>query len=120
MIVVDSSEWVAGFRGDASIRAELTRLLHADLVALASPVRTLGRSREDVKTTTQWLILGSLGVFACSQARKPRVKRLPRSRQTTYDAQGTSQAWHFMRHFDAVGAEQRFDYEKAKSPGDTR
>ena len=39
MIVVDSSVWVAAFRGDAAIGAELARLLDDDLAALTSPVR---------------------------------------------------------------------------------
>lgn len=39
MIVVDSSVWVAAFRGETSVSAELTRLLDDDLVALTSPVR---------------------------------------------------------------------------------
>ena len=39
MIVIDSSVWVAGFRGDAQIAKELSRLLDEDLAALTSPVR---------------------------------------------------------------------------------
>ena len=47
MIVVDTSVWVAAFRGDAPIGAELVRLLDEDLAALTSPVRLelLGGSR---------------------------------------------------------------------------
>lgn len=39
MIVVDTSVWVAAFRGDPGAGRELARLLDADLAALASPVR---------------------------------------------------------------------------------
>ena len=39
MIVVDSSVWVAAFRGDGPIGAELARLLDDDFAALTSPVR---------------------------------------------------------------------------------
>ena len=39
MIVVDSSVWVAAFRGDPVTARELARLLDADLAALVSPVR---------------------------------------------------------------------------------
>jgi predicted nucleic acid-binding protein len=39
MIVVDSSVWVAGFRGDALVVAELSRILDADAAALTTPVR---------------------------------------------------------------------------------
>lgn len=39
MIFVDTSVWVSGFRGDPAVKPELSRLLDADLAALASPVR---------------------------------------------------------------------------------
>lgn len=39
MIVVDTSVWVQGFRGETRIQTELGRLLDADLAALVSPVR---------------------------------------------------------------------------------
>ncbi len=39
MIFVDTSVWIAGFRGDSKVKAELARLLDDDLAALALPVR---------------------------------------------------------------------------------
>jgi predicted nucleic acid-binding protein len=39
VIVVDSSVWVAGLRGEPRVSLELGRLSENDLVALVSPVR---------------------------------------------------------------------------------
>jgi predicted nucleic acid-binding protein len=39
VIVVDSSVWVAGFRGDRHVTKELTRVIDDDLAALAIPIR---------------------------------------------------------------------------------
>ena len=50
MVVVDSSVWIAFFRGNEAVVAELARLLDADEVALAAPVRLellSGASRKD-------------------------------------------------------------------------
>lgn len=47
MIVVDSSVWIAGFRGDPHVMPELARILDEDIAALAAPIRLelLGGSR---------------------------------------------------------------------------
>jgi predicted nucleic acid-binding protein len=39
VIVVDSSVWIEGFRGNPLVSLELGRLIELDLVALVSPVR---------------------------------------------------------------------------------
>lgn len=69
MIVVDSSVWVAAFRGDGPIVRELTRLLDVDLAAMASPVRLelLGgaKPREIVQLRR---VLGAVPTFVPSLA----------------------------------------------------
>jgi predicted nucleic acid-binding protein len=49
VIVVDSSVWIEGFRGDPPVSLEIGRLIDDDLVALVSPVRLelLSGSRKD-------------------------------------------------------------------------
>lgn len=76
MIVVDTSVWVAGFRGDASVVGELGRLLDEDLAALAAPVRLellAGARRGEVGRLRR--VLGALPTFVPGDAEWARVDR---------------------------------------------
>lgn len=69
MIVVDSSVWVAAFRGDKSIVPELTRLLDEDLAAMTSPVRLEllgGAQRKELPQLRR--VLGAVPTFVPSPA----------------------------------------------------
>lgn len=69
MIVVDTSVWVASFRGEHAATAELRRLLDADLVALVQPVRLeiLEGSRQSELGRLRRL-LGALPVYVPNDA----------------------------------------------------
>ena len=76
MIVVDTSVWVAAFRGDARIGAELARLLDADQAALTSPVRLelLGGSRPSELSQLR-RVLGAVPSFVPSLDGWKRVEK---------------------------------------------
>jgi predicted nucleic acid-binding protein len=75
VIFVDSSVWIAGFRGDPPIRKELTRLIDDDLVALATPVRLellAGSRRGEVGRLKR--VLSALPTFAPQATTWKRVE----------------------------------------------
>jgi predicted nucleic acid-binding protein len=76
LIVVDTSVWVAGFRGDLAVVAELRRLLDDDLAALAGPVRMELLAGARVGELGQLRrVLGAVPTYAPADAEWARVER---------------------------------------------
>jgi predicted nucleic acid-binding protein len=76
VILVDSSVWVAGFRGDPQIVKELIRLIDDDLAAIAAPIRlelVSGARRGELDRLKR--VLGALPTFVPEATTWNRVEK---------------------------------------------